>query len=141
MTIDRGVVAARAARAREMLALLEHARAAGRQAFLQDPLLRAATERALQIAIEACLDIGHHVISREGFERPGDYAEVFRILGRNGVVAAGLAQQLEGAARFRNRLVHVYVDLDPGEVFRVATEDARDLERFLAAIVARYALA
>ncbi len=141
MTIDRGAVAARAARAREMLGLLERTRTAGHGAFLRDRVLQAATERALQVAIEACLDIGHHVISRQGLERPADYAAVFRILGEHEVIPRELAQRLEAAARFRNRLVHVYIDLEAAEVYRIATEDAGDLESFLGEIVRRYGLA
>jgi uncharacterized protein YutE (UPF0331/DUF86 family) len=75
---DRDSIAARMSKVRSELALLETIRARGREAFLADGMLQAAAERALQVAIEGCLDIAHHIISREGWERPTDYADLFR---------------------------------------------------------------
>jgi uncharacterized protein YutE (UPF0331/DUF86 family) len=141
MDIDPEIVAARLARARESLQLLNHARVAGKQAFLQDAVLRAATERGLQVAIEACLDIGHHIIARRGLPRPADYQDVFRILGQHQIIEGALATRLADAARFRNRLVHVYTDIDAEYVFRAASEDYRDLEEFLGSIVRTLGLA
>ena len=46
-----------------------------REEFLASTTEQHAVERELQIVIEACLDIGHHVISREGLRRPGDLDE------------------------------------------------------------------
>jgi hypothetical protein len=56
--------------------------------------------------IEACLDIGHHVISREGLRRPGDYREVFAIPREAGILEAGLGVtvSLARAPRGRRRL-------------------------------------
>ena len=80
MTVDRQLLATRIAKIREELRHLGRLEASSREQFLDSPVERHAVERELGIIIEACLDIGHHVISREGLRRPNDYREVFVIL-------------------------------------------------------------
>jgi uncharacterized protein YutE (UPF0331/DUF86 family) len=41
-------------------------------------------------------------------------------------------------ASFRNRLVHGYLDIDPGRVYDIARNEMRDVEALVAAIVTRY---
>lgn len=41
--------------------------------FVKDNRSRRFVERLLQIAIEAMIDIGHHIISDEGFREPQSY--------------------------------------------------------------------
>lgn len=138
MTVDREVLAARLARIREHLRHLSRLDAMSREQFLAAPVEQHAAERELGVVIEACLDIGHHVIAREGFRRPGDYRDVFVILRENAVVEEPLGRRLEEMAGFRNRLVHAYLDVEPGRVYEIARERLADVEAFVAAIVKRY---
>jgi len=71
MTVDRELIAARIARIRVELGRLARLQALPDTEFLASSLQQHAVERELPIVIEACLDIGHHVISREGLRRPG----------------------------------------------------------------------
>lgn len=138
MTVDRQLVAARIAKIREQLRHLRRLDAVTRDQFLASPVEQHAVERELEIIIEACLDIGHHVISREGFRRPNDYREVFGILREAGVIDHDLGRRLEEMASFRNRLVHGYLDLDPGRVYEMARHELADVEAFVATLVIRY---
>jgi uncharacterized protein YutE (UPF0331/DUF86 family) len=138
MTVDAQLVAARVAKIREQLRHLTRLSALERAAFLASPIEQHAAERELAVAIEGCLDIGHHVIAREGFRRPGDYRDVFRILREQEVIGHDLGHRLEDMASFRNRLVHGYVDVDPNRVYDMARGELQDLEAFVAAIVTRY---
>lgn len=140
MTIDRDVVVARIARIREELRRLDRLRAMGLPEFLGSLLHQHATERELQIVIEACLDIGHHLIAREGLRRPGDYKEVFTILGEAGVLPADLVPRLRAMAGLRNVLTHMYLDVDAERVHCFATRELGDVEAFVQAIVNRYGL-
>jgi uncharacterized protein YutE (UPF0331/DUF86 family) len=140
MTVDADLVAARVAKIREQLHHLARLSALERTAFLASPIEQHAAERELAVAIEACLDIGHHVIAREGFRRPGDYRDVFRILREQEIIGPDLGHRLEDMASFRNRLVHGYVDVDPGRVYDFARHELRDIEAFVAAVVTRYVI-
>jgi uncharacterized protein YutE (UPF0331/DUF86 family) len=138
VTVDRELVATRIAKIREQLRHLSRLETLSRERFLSSATERHATERELQVVIEACLDIGHHVLSREGLRRPGDYRDVFAILHEAGIIDSSLGRRLEDMASFRNRLVHGYLDLEPARVYEIARHELGDIEAFVAHIVARY---
>lgn len=64
------------------------------------------------VTIEACVDIAHHLIASERLRAPRDNADSFGALQEAGLVEEALARKLALAVRFRNRLVHVYWDVD-----------------------------
>jgi uncharacterized protein YutE (UPF0331/DUF86 family) len=138
MTVDRELVATRVSKIREQLRHLSRLDHMTREQFLASTTEQHAAERELQVAIESCLDIGHHVISRQGLRRPGDYRDVFRVLREAGIVEPSLADRLEEMAGFRNRLVHGYLDIDPGRVYDIARTELHDIEGFVAAIVTKF---
>lgn len=138
MTVDRELIATRVARIRQELRRLSRLQTIGRDVFLQSPIEQHAVERELQIVIEGCLDIGHHVIAREGLRRPGDYREVFGILREVGILDADLGHRLEEMASFRNRLVHGYLEIEPARVYEIGQHELGDIEAFVSAIVTRF---
>ena len=84
----------------------------------QDHLIeRKATERMLQEAVEAALDINAHLIAELGGEFPAEYYGGFLEVGRLGVITGELAQVLAPSAGLRNRLVHDYETIDDAKVF------------------------
>lgn len=88
-------------------------------------------ERQLQVAIQAAIDAGQHVLSELGAEPPSDYADVFTRLGQVGVVAPDLVPRLVKMARLRNVLVHMYLDVDLVLLHRIVQQDLGDLEAFV----------
>jgi uncharacterized protein YutE (UPF0331/DUF86 family) len=59
-------------------------------AFLQNRERQYAVLHALQLAIEACVDIATHICTADNLGVPASYAEAFDQLERAGVVDAGL---------------------------------------------------
>ena len=57
-----------------------------REDFLADLITLGAAKYYLQTAIEACIDIGNHFISSEGYRAPKDYRDIFNILEENGII-------------------------------------------------------
>ena len=55
--------------------------------YMNDIRLQRFVERTLQISIECCFDIIHHIISVEGFREPDSYADAFSVLVEQGVLA------------------------------------------------------
>lgn len=74
-------------------------------------------ERLFQIALEAVLDIGRMIISRENLERPQDNDAIFTILAKAKIIPAEFAKKAFGMGRFRNILVHGYMIIDEKRVF------------------------
>lgn len=128
--VDPESIETRLSRLAELLAELERIRREGRAAY--DAGLRAhlACQRALQLAIQTCIDIGTHLISEHELEMPSDYRGVFSALRPLGL-SAELAERLGSAAGLRNVLVHDYLKIDDDLVWG-ALDDLDDLRSFAA---------
>jgi uncharacterized protein YutE (UPF0331/DUF86 family) len=99
-----------------------------------EPMLQAAVERWLQIAIEACIDISYHVVAERGWTPPDTARNAFELLGAHGLIPLGLAVNLGRAAGMRNILVHDYARVDR-EILVVAVASAlSDLRDFGSAV-------
>ncbi len=123
---------------RERLRRLRGIRDRGRKAFLEDEILQDAAVRSLQAAIEALLDIANHVVSREGMGTPTRYREAIDLLVEHGVLPSAHADRFRAMVAFRNRVVHLYDEVDAEEVHDILENHLGDFETFLAAIVERY---
>jgi uncharacterized protein YutE (UPF0331/DUF86 family) len=117
----------------EHIAKLRDIEKRGHAAFEEDEMLRLASERALQLAIQSATDIANHVLAEDTDITPEDYGDAFRALAPLGVIDPSLAERLASAAGLRNILVHVYLDLDRARVWE-AIENIEDLVKFAAAI-------
>jgi len=95
---------------------------------------RKGTERFLQEAIEAAIDIATHLVTSAGRPAPADFYSAFIALVDLGVLDAELARALAPAAGLRNRLVHEYDDLDDARVLAAVDEAQKLLPRFMAAV-------
>lgn len=133
--VDAERVEARLGRLEETIERLEGVRARGEDAYLADPELRAMAERWLQLAIQACLDLGAQIVSEQSVPPPSSYADVFKALGERDVLPKELAGRLGDAARQRNLLVHLYMEIDDRAVF--ASLQWLDDFRQFAAVVER----
>ena len=107
-------------------------------AYLKDVVLIGSMRYYLQVSIECCLDVAAHVISSERFRAPKDYADTFTVLEEQGIIPAELGHRLRQMAKFRNRLVHLYGEIDDQAVHRIAREDLGDIEAFKIAILKKF---
>lgn len=99
-----------------------------------DPMWLRGIKYAFVTAIEACVDVAQHLCSSEGWGPPADNGDTMTILGKQGVLEAGLAARMRQAVGFRNVLVHEYVTVDDAIVTsRLA--DLSDLNAFAAQVV------
>lgn len=100
----------------------------------QDVREQRFVEHTLQLAIQAALDVGSHIVSDERLGEPDTSRDVFRLLGRAGILDADLAERLERMAGFRNVVVHLYQEVDLGIVRDVVENHLDDLLQFAATI-------
>jgi uncharacterized protein YutE (UPF0331/DUF86 family) len=114
--------------------LLVEARRISPEEFLKDRIRQASTERFLHLAIESCLNIGNRILALYQFTKPVrtpvTYADIFRELEQLGVVDGDFASRLMEMARFRNRLVHLYWELDAETVYDILQKRLDDLAAF-----------
>lgn len=138
MTVDREKVRTKLQFLRESLGHLERIRSLGEEAFFSDPILQAAAVRYLQVGIEAMLDTAHHVIAREGLGTPETNRQSIEVLLQHGILPADRTEAFLGMIGFRNRVVHLYQNVDPKEVARILEGHLDDFEAFLGAVSRRY---
>jgi len=99
--------------------------------FLNSPHVVGSAKYNLIVAIEGSIDICNHLISANKLKAPNDYADSFIVLAETGVFEKAFVKRLIEMARFRNRLVHIYWNLDDELIYNIICEDLKDIERFL----------
>ena len=112
------------------LARLQLLQKMNKDAFLSDEDSQDIARSRLLTAMEAALNVCYHLTAQVLKRVPEDYAACFRLLGEGGLIERELAQKLARMARFRNRLVHLYWDVDYGEVYNILQHHLEDLEEF-----------
>jgi uncharacterized protein YutE (UPF0331/DUF86 family) len=127
--VDADRATARLERLRDLLERLERVRAAGEDAYLADPDSRAMSERRLELAIQICIDLGTQLVMETSARAPENYADVFKSMAEGGLLSAALADRMGEAARQRNLLVHLYLEIDDRKVFS-SLESLDDLRQF-----------
>jgi uncharacterized protein YutE (UPF0331/DUF86 family) len=131
--VDVNRVEARIQRLEELIERLDEVRQAGEEAYLADQQQRAATERWLQVAVQVCIDLGTQLVTEQSARPPSDYADVFTILGEKKVIPSDLSQRLSDAAKQRNLIVHLYLEIDDRAVF-ASLGHLDDLREFAACL-------
>lgn len=119
----------------ENIRLIEEIRSQGYNSFSGSFRDIQAAKHSLQEAIEACLDIGSHIIAEKGFRRPEDYREIFRVLEENSIIDNVLSIKLQEMAQFRNLLVHRYGEIDIKRVYIIMSDDLKDIQKFAKSIL------
>jgi uncharacterized protein YutE (UPF0331/DUF86 family) len=120
---------------RYLTVLEEHGRVPG-DAFLGNKDKIGSAKYHFVIAIEACIDVANHIIASERYRMPRDNADSFTVLVENGVLPEDKRTSFPAMARFRNRLVHLYWDVDDGLVHEYLQTRLGDLRCFLTEIAA-----
>lgn len=123
---------------RDAVRRLEEIRDRGREAFLADSIIQAAATRYLQTGIEAMLDAAHHIVAREGLGLPQTYRAAIDLLIRHGILPQDKAETFRRMVKFRNRAVHLYDEIDPGEIYSILEHHLTDFEDFVEMLVKRY---
>jgi uncharacterized protein YutE (UPF0331/DUF86 family) len=101
-----------------------------REKFLTDIRSQRFVERTLQIAIECCMDVVHHIISDEGFREPTSYADAFIVLAEQGILPPESIKDYQLMAQFRNKIVHYYEKIDPEQVYAIYSGKLSTFESF-----------
>ena len=128
--VDPNALSRRLLALTEALSNLEREGASDAGMLAADAVLRAAVERWLQVAVEACVDVATHVIADAGWTPPGTARQSFLVLANHGKIPLTLAEKLGFAAGLRNLLVHDYVAVDLRKLAAIVRTDLGDLREF-----------
>ena len=110
---------------------LEDLRKLSQSEFTTDPHKIGSAKYSLIVAIEGAVDLCNHVISKNGFRTPEDYTDTLMVMKERGAFDEEFTRSLIQMVRFRNRLVHIYWDVDDVELYRIIQANLQDIRRFL----------
>ena len=102
-----------------------------KEKFVKDAKITAAAERNLQVAIQACIDIGNHIVAALGLERPvEETAEVFNALGNEEIIPEDFVDTMKKMTGYRNILVHGYLVVDANKTYEYIQNNLGDFSAF-----------
>jgi uncharacterized protein YutE (UPF0331/DUF86 family) len=105
-----------------------------RKSFLNDPDKIGSAKYHFIVAIESAIDICNHIISQNGYRTPEDYGDTFQIMGEQGAFNEDFVKALKNMARFRNRLIHLYWEVNDEQVYEILQNRLNDFKTFLDSI-------
>ncbi len=107
-----------------------------RAAFLGNPAQVGGAKYYLQVAIAACIHLGNHIVAAEHYRSPKDYRDIFTILNETNIVPAEFTRTLRQMVGLRNRLVHLYWEVDDEQIYEDLQNHLSDFDTFAQHILA-----
>ncbi|MBW2201575.1 MAG: DUF86 domain-containing protein [Deltaproteobacteria bacterium] len=102
--------------------------------FLKDQDKVGSAKYHFIVAIESAIDMCNHIIARNGFRAPDDYGDTFRVMEKEGAFEPDFSEDLRTMAKFRNRLVHLYWQIDDKLLYEILQTRLADFKKFLNAM-------
>ncbi|RCW44775.1 DUF86 domain-containing protein [Halanaerobium sp. MA284_MarDTE_T2] len=106
--------------------------------FLSDYRNYDTAKYNLQSIIEAMIDIANHIISREELGNPDTNADSFRIIADTGLIEEELLSTFIKMTKFRNRIVHLYDQIDDEYIYHIIKNNLEDIDTFIEIIIDDY---
>jgi uncharacterized protein YutE (UPF0331/DUF86 family) len=122
----------------EYLSILRKISKTPKETFLKDKILIGGAKYYLQVSIECCLDVANQIIASERLRAPRDYSDTFMVIQEEGLISPELGNRLRQMAKFRNRLVHLYGEIDNAYVYEYIKGELKDIEEFKLKIIKQY---
>jgi len=99
--------------------------------ILSNKTILNATKYNFIVAIQAVIDICHHIVARLSGKVPDEYGECFLLLKDMALIDPEYAIRLKSMAGFRNILIHLYHEVDDERVCKHLKNDLGVIEDFL----------
>ncbi len=129
--VDPAIVSSRISRLRDYLSKLRVLADLSPEDFGADFKNIESAKHLLQVAVACCLDLAQHIVADAGFRTPNDYYDAFVILAEHDIVPADFLPTLRQRVSFRNRVVHLYWEVDGATVYRILQENLGDFDTYV----------
>ena len=124
-----GVIEAKLRTIEEKLSEIESWQIISYQQLQLNSMLRNATERALQVAIESIIDICEHILALEGIPAPDTSANVIKRIIEMGIITN--SPEYPEMIRFRNFIVHRYERIDLEIIYTIVSKKLPVFRNFI----------
>jgi len=131
MMVRSEVIRKRLQRLEEYLSVLNKLATYSEEDFLASPERYGSAERFLQLAIEATIDIGNHLIADLHLGQVEVSRDVPYLLADAGKISPAMRETWIRMIGFRNILVHDYLEIDRRIVYDVLQNNLPDLQRLM----------
>jgi uncharacterized protein YutE (UPF0331/DUF86 family) len=102
--------------------------------FLSDHRNPASAESYLRRCLESVFDIGRHILAKSYGFKELEYKKIAMELGEKGIVDKEYTKVLLKMAGYRNRMVHLYHEITPEEIYGILRDHLSDIDRFVSEI-------
>lgn len=106
-----------------------------KEEFHQDFTKIESAKHLLQVSIQSCLDIAYHIIADEGYRTPQDSYDALTILNEEGIIPDSFMPTLRQMVSFRNRVVHLYWDVDDAIIYDLLQQNLSDFDVFISFVL------
>lgn len=127
---DRETLARKLGYLQKNINLLEPYRNMPIESLLDAPKELMIVERLLQTTIESVIDSSRLLVALEDWRKARDERDALIIFEERGILPEGLGYRLVEAKRFRNILVHEYVEIKPELMLQNMQHGLPDLRAF-----------
>ena len=132
LNYDRETITGLISHLKNAIHLLAELRTKDIEDLTANPHLISSAKYNFIVAIESAIDICNHLISKNGYRAPEGYSDVFTVLKEQGALSKTLVDdKLIKMARFRNRLVHQYWQVDSEYLYEILQSHLDDFKVFL----------
>lgn len=94
-----------------------------------------SSKHLLQVSVECMIDICEHIVAKERLGIPDTAAECIRMVFSRGYISNINVETYITMTKFRNRIVHLYNDLDENEIYQILRNNLSDFSLFIKDIV------
>jgi len=116
------------------LSKLEELAQMDRDVFLTDFRSIDSAKYNLQTSIEAMTDICNHIVSRKRLRVPATNVESFEVVSEAGLLPAVALPVYGSMARFRDRTVHMYDEVDDSQIHETLQGRPGDIRAFVQSV-------
>jgi len=99
------------------------------ETFQRNAMLRRATERALQLAVESMIDVSERILASQRIPPADSAAENMRQLETLKILNE--SEKYIEMVRFRNFIVHRYEQIDPEVIFSIVKVKLKSFRDFI----------
>jgi len=136
--INRDLVITRFNKLDQLLENLRELKEMGKEEFLSNYKNYFTAQRALEISINICIDIGNHIVTLNNKEKPETFTDIMKILAKNEIISDELENQLTKMVRFRNLLGHFYLEIDNEIIYNILQNNLKDFNSFKETILRKF---
>jgi len=122
----------------ELIQYLEEIKKKNKDEFLSNYLIYLSAQRALEICINICIDIGNHILSLNKNGKPETYSDIFVELSKLNIINKELEEKLLKMTKFRNLLGHLYMEINNEKIYDILQKNLGDFNLFKKQIFTKF---